>query len=65
MQRANHLPLIVGLNWSFSSSSSSASFSCFSSGRVIRGISLVGGLFAVTRLRTTEFGIKPSGANGQ
>ena len=62
-----HLPLILGLNWSLSPSSSSSftGFSCFSSGRVFRGISLARGLFVVMRLRTTEFGIKPSGAHGQ
>ena len=73
MQRAKshlyHLPLILGLNWSLSLSSSSSSsftgFSCCSSGGVIRGISLTRGLFGVMRLRTTEFGINPSGAHGQ
>jgi len=70
MQRAKshlyHLPLILGLNWSLSSSSSSfTGFSCFSSGRVILCISLARGIFGGMRLRTTEFGIKPSGAHGQ
>ena len=76
MQRAKshlyHLPLILGLNWSLSSSSSSSfspssftGFSCFSSGGVMLGISLARSLFGVMRLRTTEFGINPSGAHGQ